>query len=100
LLIQETEMNAVTDDNFDALLSRNNTCMVMFGASWCGPCNRLKPLIEQIAGDNVAYFDVEGAQTPRKFNLRGVPTLIVFQNGEEVTRAHTLTPQIRQLLGS
>ena len=93
-------MNAVTDDNFDALLSGNNTCMVMFGASWCGPCNRHKPLIEQIAGDNVACFDVEGAQTPRKFNLRGVPTLIVVQNGEEVTRAHTLTPQIRQLLGS
>jgi len=92
-------MNVVTDDNFETMLSDNETCMVMFGASWCGPCKRLKPQIEQIAGDNVAYFDVDGGTTPRKFGLRGVPTLIVFQNGEEVTRAHTLTPEIRGLLG-
>ena len=92
-------MNVVTDDNFETLLSNNETCMVMFGASWCGPCKRLKPQIESIAGDNVAYFDVDSGQIPRKFGLRGVPTLIVFQNGQEVTRAHTLTPEIRGLLG-
>ena len=92
-------MNVVTDDNFETMLSDNETCMVMFGASWCGPCKRLKPQIESIAGDNVAYFDVDSGQIPRKFGLRGVPTLIEFQNGEEVTRAHTLTPEIRGLLG-
>jgi thioredoxin 1 len=92
-------MKTITDETFMTLLTDNDTCVVMFGASWCGPCRGIKRHLESIGSNNVAYFDIDSGQTPQKFGLRAVPTLIVFQNGEEVARSHKVTPQIRELLG-
>jgi len=92
-------MKTLTDDNFAETLSSNSTFMVMFGASWCGPCRSLKPQIEKMNRDNVGYLDIENSEIPNQFSIRAVPTLIVFEGGKEKVRAHNLTDELLTALG-
>lgn len=58
-----------------------------FWAEWCGPCKAIAPVLEEIAKDyegrvKVAKIDIDrNPQTPKKYNIRGIPTLILFKNG-------------------
>ncbi len=67
--------------------------VVDFGASWCGPCKRLKPIIEELASEydgkvKIASFDIDASpQTPAKFNVMSVPTIIFFKDGKQVDQA-------------
>ena len=79
----------VSDDNFETeVLNADVPVLVDFWAEWCGPCKMIAPLIEQAAdeyGDKVKIvkMDVEKApQTPMKYGVRGIPTLMVFKQGE------------------
>lgn len=92
-------MKNLDDSTYQSFLDSNSTCMVMFGAAWCAPCKALKPQIASMGSSSVAYFDIDGNTTHKTLGIRGVPTLIVFENGQEVLRSHTLTVQIRDSLG-
>lgn len=79
----------VTDENFDEeILKSDLPAMVDFWAEWCGPCKMVSPVVEELAKDyagkiKVASMDVDqNRQTPAKFGIRNIPTLIFFKNGE------------------
>ena len=79
----------VTDDNFDAeIMNSDLPVMVDFWAEWCGPCRMVAPVVEELANEyegkiKVAKMDVDkNRQTPVKFGIRNIPTLILFKGGE------------------
>jgi len=83
----------VTDDTFKReVLQATETTLVDFWAEWCGPCKMVEPVVEAIAEEydgklRVARMDVDSNQrTPGSYSIYSIPTLILFKNGEEVTR--------------
>lgn len=81
----------VSDESFESEIINSDTpSMVDFWAEWCGPCKRVGPVVEELAGEyegkiKIAKMDVDSnRQTPAKFGIRNIPTLILFKNGEVV----------------
>ena len=79
----------VTDNNFQAeVLESDVPVLVDFWAPWCGPCRRVSPVVEEIAGERGEALKVvkmnndENQQTAIKFNVMSIPTLMVFKHGE------------------
>ncbi|NBX85787.1 MAG: thioredoxin [Proteobacteria bacterium] len=81
---------SVNDSEFEAsVLKSDKPVVVDFWAEWCGPCKALSPLLEQaaaeVAGVKVMKMNVdENLETPVNYGIRGIPTLMVFKNGEPV----------------
>ncbi len=82
---------AVTDSNFDAEVIKSGTpVLVDFWAEWCGPCRGLAPKLEEIASEmngkvRVVKINIdENPGVPSKFNIRSIPTMILFKGGQEV----------------
>ncbi len=80
---------AVTDGSFDSLvLQASEPVLVDFWAEWCGPCKMVAPFLDELAGDmegrlTVAKVNIDdNPQTPRKYNVRGIPTMILFKGGQ------------------
>ncbi len=83
----------VTDASFDAdVLKSGEAVLVDYWAEWCGPCKMIAPVLEEIsttyAGKvKIAKMDVDANQEiPAKYGIRGIPTLILFKNGQEVAK--------------
>jgi thioredoxin 1 len=79
----------VTDENFDAEIMKSEVpAMVDFWAEWCGPCKMVGPVVEELAAQyqgkvKIAKMDVDkNRQTPAKFGIRNIPTLIFFKGGQ------------------
>jgi thioredoxin 1 len=77
-----------TDDSFDADVIRADTPVLLdFWAEWCGPCKMIAPVLEEIATDfkgkvRIVKLNIdENPQTPPKFNIRSIPTLLLFKEG-------------------
>lgn len=82
---------AVTDADFEArVLKADRPVLLKFEAEWCGPCHAMKPAIEELANEygdklTVAILDIDqNQQTPYKFGVRGVPTVMLFSKGQVV----------------
>jgi len=88
----------VSDAEFeDKVLKSETPVLVDFWAEWCGPCKMIAPILEEIAEDFadrliVAKLNVdENNLVPQRYNVRGIPTLILFKNGEvEATKVGAL----------
>jgi thioredoxin 1 len=84
---------AVTGQNFDIeVLQSKEPVLVDFWAEWCGPCRAIAPAVEEIATEfrgrlKVVKVDVDNEpDVATRFNVQGIPTLIVFKGGEVVER--------------
>ncbi|MEE9366304.1 MAG: thioredoxin [Dehalococcoidales bacterium] len=83
----------LTDQNFQSQVIKNAIpVMVDFSAEWCGPCKMLAPVIEELADEyagriKVGKLDIDdNRETPGQYGIQGVPTLIIFQNGQPVKK--------------
>lgn len=79
---------AVTDASFEAdVINSSQTVLVDFWAEWCGPCKALAPVLDEIADEYdgkiiIAKVNVdENDQTPPKYGIRGIPTMLLFKDG-------------------
>ena len=89
----------VTDDSFEPdVLKSELPVLVDYWAEWCGPCRMIAPILDEIAKEydgrlTVAKLNVdENQQTPQKFGIRGIPTLMLFKNGNiEATKVGALS---------
>ena len=78
----------LTDDSFESdVLQSSEPVLVDYWADWCGPCKMIAPVLDEVAGEyagrlKVAKLNIdENPNTPPKYGIRGIPTLMLFKNG-------------------
>ncbi len=89
----------VTDDSFEEdVLKSEIPVLVDYWAEWCGPCKMIAPILEEIVSEyagklKVAKLNIdENSATPPKFGIRGIPTLMIFKDGDvEATKVGALS---------
>ena len=85
------KIKVVTDDSFEAdVINSGQTVLVDFWAEWCGPCKALAPVLDEVADEYdgkvvIAKVNVDdNNQTPPKYGIRGIPTMLLFKEGTVV----------------
>jgi|SRR5665213_1601259 len=95
-----------TDDNFETVIADSRPVLVDFWAPWCPPCRAIAPSLEQLAAEAAGRYVIaklntdENQRTAGRFQIEGIPTLLIFKSGKLVDRltgAHP-KPMIRQHL--
>ena len=94
------EVIDVTDQNFEAeVLNSDKPAIIDFWAEWCAPCRQIAPVIKQLAaeyGDQVKIvkMDIEAnPNTPGKYGVRAIPTILAFQGGQVVEQLQGARPK-------
>lgn len=94
-----SSIEAVTDESFETdVLQSTHPVLVDFWAEWCGPCKMIAPILEEVSNElngkiKIVKLNIdENTQTPPKYGIRGIPTLMLFKNGNiEATKVGALT---------
>jgi thioredoxin 1 len=81
----------LSDDSFEAdVLAAEQAVLVDFWAEWCGPCKMIAPILDEVADEYDGKLTIgklnidQNAQTPPKYGIRGIPTLLLFKNGNVI----------------
>ena len=102
-------VNPVSDDSFETdVLQSEHPVLVDYWAEWCGPCKMIAPILDEVAEGFAGKVKVlkmnidENNKTPAKYGVRGIPTLMLFKNGEvEATKVGALSKgQLEEFLNS
>ena len=94
----------LSDDSFDSdVLQADGPVLVDYWAEWCGPCKMIAPVLDEIADEydgrlTVAKMDIDSnPATPRNYNIRGIPTLMIFNGGSpQATKVGAVTKGMLQ----
>lgn len=87
----------LTDDNLQEAIDNNKLLFLYFWADWCGPCKRFSPIISELKEETgLPIFKIDSDANPKsaeKFNVTGIPTVLVLENGIEVQRVIGAMPK-------
>lgn len=87
----------ITSENFETeILKSEKPILIDFWATWCGPCMRQGPVVEELAQEGYSVGKVDVDQEPglaQQFKIMSIPTLLIFKDGKEVQRFIGLTPK-------
>ena len=89
----------VTDSNFNEIANKNSLALIDCWAPWCGPCVVISPIVEELAKEyagKVLFGKLNVDENPRtaeRFQIFGIPTLLIIKNGKEVDRIVGLAPK-------
>lgn len=93
-------MDAVSTADFDKLVKQSDLPVIVdFWAEWCGPCKMLQPTLEKIAVENTGKIKIvklnidENQQTAADYGIRGIPTMLMFKDGNPVSSKTGVVPQ-------
>ena len=85
-------LNTIKMSNFDTIIQSEKPVLIDFFATWCGPCKMLGPVLKEVKdslGDRISIIKIDvdkNQQISSQYQVRGVPTMILFQNGKQLWR--------------